>query len=142
MLRSLTTDLIWTTDAEILCGGKSAYYADLDVIAMREGLTQVQRRCSLAHELAHLRRQDRPTGNGHYDLRQEAAADLWAARYLIDVRALGEALAWSRHAAEIAEELWVTQHLLRVRLENTPPSERHYLRRRLASLYPDPIDPT
>ena len=50
-LRSLPTEIIWTSDPELLGGHKAAWYPAVDAIAMSPHLTQVERRCSLAHEL-------------------------------------------------------------------------------------------
>lgn len=131
-LRSLpSTDLIWTTDPKLLGGGKAAWYPDVDVIAMSPRLSQVERRCSLAHELGHRERGDRPGERGWFGRRQEQGADLWAARFLLpDMPAIADALAWSPWPSEAAAELWVTEHLLRVRLDHLHPSERAYLRER------------
>ena len=54
------------------------------------------------------------------------------ARRLIELRPLGEALAWSRHISEAADVLWVTEDVLRARLDCLQPSERIYLDARLA----------
>ena len=130
-LRSLPTEIIWTSDPELLGGRKAAWYPALDVITMSPHLTQVERRCSLAHELAHRQAGDRPTGHPGYDAAQESAADGWAARHLIPLDSLTSALQWSTCHDEIAEELWVTRHLLTVRLATLTPSERTYLHHHL-----------
>lgn len=57
--------------------------------------------------------------------------DAVAARRLIGLRQLGEALAWSSDLDEVAEELWVDVATVEARLAHLHPSERHYLRRRL-----------
>ncbi len=54
------------------------------------------------------------------------------ARRLIELQPLGEALAWSRHISEAADVLWVTEDVLRARLDCLQPSERIYLDARLA----------
>jgi Zn-dependent peptidase ImmA (M78 family) len=132
-LRSLpSVDVIWSRDDVLLDGAQAWWYADRDMIVMDSRLKQVDRRCALAHELAHRERGDRPCGLDWFDARQEAAADLMAARWLISRDALLAALRWSDDRHEIADELWVTVDLLRVRLDGLHPSERHYLRRRLA----------
>lgn len=91
-------------------------------ITLDRRLTQVERRCTLAHELEHVA--------GHHD---ETVCDRNAARSLLpDVRRVGEALAWAHSLEEAADELWVDEPTLRARLEHLHPAERHYLRRRLA----------
>lgn len=105
------------------------YDFDTQTISLRRGMTQAERRSSLRHELEHHAR-------GWFteaDLkREEQACELAAARDLIDVRKLGEALAWSTDARVVAEELWVDIDLLRIRMAHLHPSERAYLRERLA----------
>lgn len=89
---------------------------------------QAQRRSTLAHELVHV---ERGPFSEIYRGREERKVDAVAARRLIGIRELGEALAWAADLAEAAEELWVDEPMLRARLEHLHPSERHYLRRRL-----------
>lgn len=99
----------------------------MQTITIRPGLTQAERRSCLAHELEHVERGPRPSTR-----REELICDQAAARKLIDLRALGEALAWAHDLDEAAEELWVDCSLLEVRLAHLHPSERAYLKRRLA----------
>jgi Zn-dependent peptidase ImmA (M78 family) len=105
-----------------------------DVILMRPRLLQVERRCSLAHELGH--RHLEHTGQCRYgDSRRQGAraeleADQWAARKLITIEALGSVLVWTDDRDEAADELWVTRRLLDVRLAHIHPAERAYVRRR------------
>lgn len=90
---------------------------------------QAKRRSTLAHELAHI-------DLGHTSgctAREDAAADQLAARRLITLDALADALAWSRSPEEAAEELWVDVATLRTRLEHLHPSERGHVRARLAA---------
>jgi hypothetical protein len=98
-------------------------------ISLRRGLTQVERRCTLAHELHHIARGPFLDVNR---AKEELAVDREAARQLIDVRALGEALAWAHNYAEAAEELWVDRGTLEARIHHLHPAERAYLRHRLA----------
>ena len=126
-LRSLPTEIIWTSDPELLGGRKAAWYPALDVITMSPHLTQVERRCSLAHELGHRHAADHPTGRDDYDATQEAAADQWAARFLIPLDALADALRWATCPDEAADELWVTRHTLDVRLATLDTTEKIFL---------------
>lgn len=137
-LRKLThINLHWTDDAEDLGDAFAWYYVDHDVILMDSRLTQVERRSVLCHEIAHVLRRDEPQNHHLLDAIQELRADQWAARKLIEIRPLGEALAWSTDLEVAADELWVTPDLLEVRLAHLHPSERHYLRRRLANAAED-----
>lgn len=85
--------------------------------------SQVERRCTAAHELVHVERGDRTC---------DPRVHREAARRLIDVRALGEALAtYDLDLPQVADELWVDDNTLQTRLDHLHPAERHYLRRRL-----------
>lgn len=96
---------------------------------MRPGLLQVERRCALAHELGH-----RTLGHagcepwhpdaGRQRARMERNADAWAARKLIALEALCDAGRWTYDRDEAADELWVTRHMLDVRLARLHPVER------------------
>lgn len=133
-LRSLPhVDLSWTDDERLLDGADARYFHTVQRILMdrRLGL-QVERRCVLAHELGHAVRGDLPCHEERADDRQEAAVEQWAARQLITLDALADALRWSDNPTEVAEELWVTVDLLEVRIAHLHPSERAWLRRALA----------
>lgn len=98
-------------------------------ITLHPDQDQAQRRSTLAHELQHVARGPVPA---FYCPREERAVDEAAARLLIGIRELGEALAWSHDLSEIAAELWVDEEMVRSRLAHLHPAELHYLRRRLA----------
>lgn len=100
------------------------------VIVLEQRMLQAERRCTLAHELEHVRRGPSPA-DPVLRAREERCIDRTVARMLIDIRDLGEALAWSQDLAVAADELWVDVPTLRARLEGLHPSERHYLKRRL-----------
>ncbi len=131
-LRQLThINLRWTDDDGELEGAFAWYYVDRSEIVMDSRLDQRERRSVLGHELHHAINEDAPSGVEVLDIIQELHADRWASRRLIEIRALGEALAWSHDLEEVAEELWVTRDLLDVRLAHLHPAERAYLIRRL-----------
>lgn len=93
-------------------------------------LLQAQRRSTIAHELVHIERG--PTlAQGWWEAREERIVDDVASRRLISMHALGEALAWSQCLAEVAEELWVDEAMVRARLEALTEGERAYLAERL-----------
>ena len=95
-----------------LTPGRRADTNGTDEIRMRRRLLQVERRCSLTHELIHL--EHGHTGAcspGH-----EAEVDREAARRLIPWRQLLTAVRWARSESELADELWVTDRILRARV--------------------------
>lgn len=99
------------------------------VVSLRQGMTQAERRSTICHEVVHLERGPAPRG---YSRQDELEVSKEAARRLLpDARAVGEALAWAHCLEEAADELWVDVGTLRVRLEHLHPAERAYLRRRL-----------
>ena len=84
------------------------------VISTRRGQSISQYKSVLAHELGHAAHRDTPTGNGHFDQRQERRADEYAARLLINPHDFKAAAIWHHgHLPAIADELEVTQHLLK-----------------------------
>lgn len=99
-------------------------------------LTQAGRRCTLAHELVHLERGylAHPPDTREY-AREERAVDHLAARRLIHLEQLLDALRWTRHHAELATELWVDRAMLTARLAALTSSER----RAITQLLDDPV---
>lgn len=98
-------------------------------IRMANGQLQVERRCTITHEMVHVERGH----TGCCDLKAEARVRREAARRLITIHALGEAIAFhGEHDVEaLADELWVDLDTLLTRMSHLHPSERGYLRRRL-----------
>ena len=97
-------------------GGPPGWYDHQQrIISTRRGQSIGQYKSVLAHELGHAAHGDTPTGNGHYDQRQERRADEYAARLLISPVEFEAAATWHQgHLSAIADELEVTKHLLRV----------------------------
>ena len=87
-------------------------------------LTQVERRCTLTHELVHLERGPAPA-EARARAREERIVDVIAARRLIPITALIDAYRWcpAGHPAELAEELWVDIPTLRTRMATLDPFE-------------------
>lgn len=77
-------------------------------ILLAMGLTPVEQRCVLAHELGHALRMHVGSSAA-----AERAAERFAARVLIDPAALRAACAWTRDDAELADELGVTIDIVR-----------------------------
>lgn len=89
----------------------------------------VEKRCTLTHETIHIERGPSPAMA--YDDAEELAVQKATARRLIDVRALGEALAERLCVLHAADVLDVTPAVLETRLRHLHPSERALLIRRL-----------
>jgi len=95
---------------------------------LRAGMSQVQRRCTIAHELTHLRREHR----GCQPPAVEASVRRETARRLIpDTRRMADELAWAHSLAEAADHLWVTTEVLQDRLRSLHPAEHMLIRDRL-----------
>lgn len=93
-------------------------------------LSQASRRSVLAHELEHVERRI-VARDPVLRAREEEAVNRAAARRLISIRQLGEALAWTMDLDEVAAECWVDRATLEARLRGLHPAEVHYLKRRL-----------
>lgn len=91
-------------------------------------LSRIEERCTLAHELVHAERGPFPRWLTTWE---ESIVDAKAARRLIPLDALGEALAWSLHPAVAAEELDVDPPTLDALLRDLAAAEVEALRRRL-----------
>lgn len=112
--RALRTDWphVIVEHTDDLPPGRRADTNGIDEIRMRRRLLQVERRCSLAHELIHLE-------HGHTGVcspGHEADVDREAARRLIPWERLLAAVRWARSETELADELWVTGRILRARI--------------------------
>lgn len=122
--------------------GDAMYFADVPGIALDERLSRTERRCVLAHELAHI-----DLGHTHqaattcsWDLgtsriarRHELEADKLTARRLVLTRVLADALCRWDNPWAVADDLDVTEHVLETRLAHLHPAERGYISRRLAT---------
>lgn len=104
------------------------------VILIDSGSTWVEKRCSLAHAVAHLDLGHTHAPHDHFDRAQERDANQLAARRLITIEALAEVLSWTRHWTEIAQELDVDLATLRTREKHMHMSERGWLRRNVRVL--------
>lgn len=81
------------------------------IISIRADLGELNKKCTLAHELGHAAHND----YGHGNARQERAADYYAANLLIDIQDYRQAdILFSGDIAAIAHELDVTRHIITV----------------------------
>lgn len=97
--------------------GNNAIWLDQDLL-------QVERRCAIQHEQAHI-------DLGHTncdDPREEQAARRLTAQKLIHWDALVDVFKWAHTAFEAADELWVTPEVLEDRLRFLHPHERGLLK--------------
>lgn len=85
----------------------------IQLIRLRRRQLQVERRCTLTHELIHLERGD----EGECSPATEAEIDREAARRLIPWDFLIAAVRWAHSEEELADELWVSVKILRARAE-------------------------
>jgi Zn-dependent peptidase ImmA (M78 family) len=100
------------------------------VILLERQHSAAERRCSLAHAVAHIDL-GHTSESGWWSARQEAAADRLAARRLLPIYPLADAAVWAESHAELARELGVDAHMLAVRARGLHPAERAYIRARL-----------
>lgn len=103
---------------------------DEKVILLELHRGMAERRCDLAHALGHLDLEHR---GDTFNMKHEEAARRYAAKMLIDLEPLADAMAWSESREEVAELLRVDLPTLSKRLEHLHPGERGYLQRRLSA---------
>ena len=103
------------------------YDASTDTIWLDDRLTGPEHRCTLAHELVHAERQDQPLGNPDLSAKREVVVHREAARRLISVDQLADAVAWAAEARELADCLDVDLPTLQARLDVLSDAERDYL---------------
>ncbi|WP_259809653.1 ImmA/IrrE family metallo-endopeptidase [Aestuariimicrobium sp. p3-SID1156] len=99
-------------------------------VVLDRDLLQVERRCTIAHELEHVHRGPVPA-DPWLGAREESAVEQEAARALISIEALADAVSWSLDVHEVADALWVDVDTLRVRLAHLHPAERALLARKM-----------
>ena len=91
-------------------------------------LLQVERRCTIAHELVHIERGPFPE---HTTALEESLVEQIAARRLIDLDKLIDVACWTSDLHEAADLLWVTPDVLQTRIKHLHPSERAQLQQAL-----------
>jgi Zn-dependent peptidase ImmA (M78 family) len=107
------------------------------VILLEQDRTMRQRRCDLAHAIAHIDLDHTDS----FDRKAEAAAVRYAAKMLIDLDPLADALAATggRVTYDGAHLLGVDVETMTARLQHLHPAERAHLRRRLAHLHEEHV---
>jgi hypothetical protein len=109
--------------AEVLCPARR-------VILLDRTLGPEVVRCSLAHAVAHLDLGHTHPVRGHFENREESAANDLAARRLIPLSDYATVLTWTRDPYEIAAELAVDGATLRIREAGFTLADRRFVRRR------------
>lgn len=114
-----------TVEERVLPGDLLGFYdADRHLIVLDSRLLAAERRCTLMHERIHAERRDRADGPTEWhDLRCERVVATEAARRLIPLPALIDALRWSNRDEEVAEQLDVDLDTLRCRSANLTSDE-------------------
>lgn len=103
--------------------GRTAATNGNNAIWIDKDLNQVERRCAIQHEQAHM-------DLGHTNCngpREEQAARRLTAQKLIAWDALVDVFKWAHTTFEAADELWVTPEVLEDRLRFLAPIERALL---------------
>jgi hypothetical protein len=112
---------------ERLPGLLGTWHHTSKTITLHPDQSQAERRCTLTHEHIHYERGDR----GPCDGRTERVVHGLAARRLIPLDSLVDALLWSSDDHELAEELWVDVPTLRARLDGLTEMEHAFIAQRL-----------
>lgn len=121
--------------ADLLPGEKGRYYCAHNTIVISRALNQAGRRCALTHELIHAETRDEEVDAPLFESKRERAVDREAARRLIPIERLIEALLWSCDPHEIADELWVDLDTLQMRCGSLSEHERTAILARLREEY-------
>lgn len=108
-------------------------YTDLPqgVIVLDRQLTQVERRCTVTHELEHVHRGPVPA-DPRLAAREERVVDQLAARRLVTLGELIDALLVADNEHDVADELWVDVPTLRTRIARLALHEQQAIDARLA----------
>lgn len=108
-----------------LPSGKGWWVPAEGVLFLERTLSRAEARVVLAHELEHIRRGDESVADvsSVLHVRQEIAASVSAARRLIPMDRLIDALLWSQDERELAEILNVDEETVKTRLLTLTPDE-------------------
>ena len=124
----------WKLEFDELPDGRYGHTCfDTQTVTLTHGLSQAERRCTIAHETQHILRG--PVAP-HHRQREELAVDRHAARLLMpSLHDVIDALAFAHGDVEAAADaLWVDDLLLQVRLSALYVPERRLLSARLADV--------
>lgn len=109
-----------------------AWWLDADeTIVLDDRLDTTGRRCALAHEIEHVKAGDTAIVHVWFTTKQERRAHQRAARKLVRLDDLVDALRVTRDEHELAALLDVDVEVLRLRLDRITDTEQDYVERRL-----------
>jgi hypothetical protein len=121
-----------------LPAGEAWWLPEDQAIVLDDRLGQAERRCALEHELQHAASGDRCIHGagpdaGRQHRRRERHTDERAARRLITLDELADALVWCLGPDELAEHLHVDERTVRARVRALSDEEKTYIERRIAA---------
>lgn len=126
---------VWTGD--VLLHADAYWEPDERVILIDRRLGQAARRSKLAHELAHIEAGDFCCTVGpdadRLNGRQERKANEIAARRLITLCDLADALIWALDPREVAEVLHVDASTVRARIRSLTAAEKQFIEDHIAT---------
>lgn len=122
-------------EAQLPEGEMGRWVPDAATILLAHDLTEVERRCTLVHEMVHYLHGDNPEAPEWFRERQERDCRRRAADILIPLTLLTEALAWcaDEHEGEIAAYLNVDVDTLRDRFRFLSHEEKVFLVKAMSS---------
>lgn len=95
-----------------------------DRIVLNDQLTEVEQRCTLAHERIHARDRDQPIADPWLNQKRERQVEREAACELVTVTQMAEAIRWGHNPAELCEQLDVDLGILKARIGALSECER------------------
>ena len=112
-MEELRTDVVYAHLPDDLTG---LYDHETRTIYLDRRCHEHTLRCTLEHELVHAERGDCHIGIPHLDAKQEETVERIAARRLLPVEKIKDALPWAVSFATLAHTLEVDHDILRTRL--------------------------
>lgn len=114
-----------------LPAGKAWWLEPDQTIVLDDRLDSIERRCALAHEIEHVRAGDTAVVHVWFATKQEARAHHRAARRLVRLDDLVDALRVTRDEQQLAAILEVDVEVLRLRLDRITDLEQDYVERQI-----------
>lgn len=131
ILRDLPVTVDWRDDLPV---DLEAATNGMDIIWMSKNLRlQVERRCTLTHEMVHIELEH----DGYCNPKIERRVRKLTAERLIDTADLINAMKWARSVEELADELWVTVEVLMDRLHGLSTVERAMIQQTIRTAHGD-----